>query len=272
MAEWSQFWNTTGVGDGVALGDEDLAAWLAGMLSSARATDGVWGGVGGQCAVVAGSGQVTVADGVAIVNGWYYQNTSSLALGMPTPSAGTTAYRVVLRRDAVAQTVRAALSAAPDGSSSAPNVSQGTDVFEVTLATVTVTVTGTITVTDMRDYCRPTPAFIYRRRGGSSSDWSKAGSTTYSPGGMAFQCGVTALPFTSDERADRVTVSFPQAFTDIPLILLGTLQAGVVQGARILPSVYSKGKTSFILDGYHTDDSSYTGTPTIAWLAFGPIA
>ena len=272
MAERSQFWSVTGVGDGVSLGDEELAEWVAGMVSSSRGTDGVYGGVGGQCKVTAGSGQVSVADGIGFVNGWYYQNSASVNLSIPTPGAGVTGHRIVLRRDQSTQTVRAALKSSADGVSSAPAVTQSTDIWEITLATVQVATDGTITVTDMRDYCRPTPAFIYRRRGGSASDWSKAGTTTYNPGGMFFQCGVQNLPFTDDERADRPTITFPQAFSDVPLVLVGILQNGAVQGARIAPSIYSKSKSSVTLDGYHTDDDDhYTGTPAIQWLAFGPM-
>src|SRR5690349_16434380 len=110
MAERSQPWDSTGVGDGGASGytetetEEFFRDLFTGDL---YASVGVFPGVANELACTSATNQVTVATGTGMVYGTYYQNTASLPIAVTSPVAGTTGLRVVLRASWAAQTVRA---------------------------------------------------------------------------------------------------------------------------------------------------------------------
>ena len=271
MAERSQFWNTTGVGDGIALSANQFGEWLRATFTNDKyVTEGVLGGHGNSLAVTGTATPVSVNTGVAYVNGIYYQNTTSATVAVSTPSTGTTGHRLVLRATTASQTVRMALKSSNDGTSSAPAVQQDSAVWEISLATLSVTTSGVITVTDARDYCHPSPAYAYRRLGNSSSDWSTAGGTLYRPGATRIQTGVSTLSFNDDDDSSTKTITFPVSFSGKPVIYLTTLNNAVSGANRVLPTVYSQGSNSFGVRGRHVNDGSYDTTVTFAWVAIGP--
>lgn len=63
-------------------------------------------------------------------------------------------------------------------------------------------------------------SLIYRRQGGSSTDWPTSGTNNYSPLAPRIQAGVaeTAGTVTTDSFTS-VTVTFPAAFTNKPLVV-----------------------------------------------------
>src|SRR5690606_80859 len=72
------------------------------------------------------------------------------------PTIGTTGYRVVLRLDVAARTVRLVLLSSSDGVSAIPAATQSAGtIWDMTVATFTCTTAGNITLTDMRGYAQP---------------------------------------------------------------------------------------------------------------------
>jgi hypothetical protein len=270
VAQSSCFW-TTGVGDGlIGYTEDDFANWLKYSFTTDRqSTEGVIPGIGTALAVTGTSSPVAVAAGSAYVAGFFYNNSASLNVAIPTPSAGTTAHRVVLRADITGNTVRTVLLSATDGSTSIPGVTQTAGaIWEISLATLTITTGGTISVTDARDYTHA-GASVMRRSGGSSTTWATSGSTTYTPGGTLIQAGVASVEFDDDNDSETKTVTFPTAFSGKPLIWVTNISASVAAARDSNINVYEQGTSSFKLRGRRMN-GDWNGTMSVEWLAIGP--
>lgn len=154
MAEFSLFHTTSTSGDGAsAYTQAQLLAWLRRTFTATPASEGVLKNYAGGLAVSGAATPLTVATGAAVVDGFPYENDAAVSLAVPTPAVGTTGKRVVLRADYVAHTVRIALISSADGVSAFPALTQTAGVtWEISLATLSVTTTGVITVTDARSF------------------------------------------------------------------------------------------------------------------------
>lgn len=154
MAEFSLFWTTGGAGDGAsAYTQAQLQAWLRRTFTTAPATEGVLKNYANGLAVSGAATPLTVATGAAVADGFPYENDAAVSLAVPTPAVGTTGKRVVLRAAHAARTVRIALITSADGVSAFPALTQSAGVtWEISLATLSVTTGGVITVTDARSY------------------------------------------------------------------------------------------------------------------------
>lgn len=149
MAEKSLFFDTNGTGDGATTYTEtDMFNWLRRTFS-----DGVQEGVDSELAVTGTSSPVQVAAGAAYVYGSPYWNDASLNVAISTPVVGTTGHRIVLRKNWTAQTVRVTLLSSSDGVSAIPAATQSAGTtWDITLATLTITTGGVITLTDARPF------------------------------------------------------------------------------------------------------------------------
>ena len=154
MAEDSFPWDGYSTGDcGPYSADswDDLYRYL--FTQDQQATQGPLKGVDDELAVSGTSSPVSVAAGAAVVNGKFYKNTAAANVVVPTPSGATRIDRIVLRADYSAQTVRMARLAGSEGGA-APALTQNDGVmWEISLAQVSITTAGVITVTDERDFC-----------------------------------------------------------------------------------------------------------------------
>ncbi len=147
-------WATNGTGDGAA-GGYTRNEWLY-MLRSLflrnMATMGVAYGYGNALEVTNPSGRdLQVNTGAAIVAGFPYWNTSAVTKTLTLPVIGTTGWRMVLRADWAAQTVRITLKESADGVPTIPSLTQ-TDgaTYEIGLAYGTITTGGVVSLTDER--------------------------------------------------------------------------------------------------------------------------
>lgn len=61
---------------------------------------------------------------------------------------------------------------------------------------------------------------IAKRQGGHASDWWTQGTTGYTPSGAKIQVGVRRFTFTGG-TSDAITITFPEAFGNIPIIFIG---------------------------------------------------
>ncbi len=267
MAESSIFWTTGSTGDGASpYTQAQIFAWLLRTFVNAPATEGILKGYANELAPSGTASPVAIATGAAMVYGIPYENTAVVNVAVPTPVIGTTGRRIVLRASWAAQTVRVVLLSSSDGVAAIPAATQtpGT-TYDHTLATLTITTGGVITLTDTRGYLHPnikvatqniddnaitnakmadnavgTAELIadavddtkvgnrvpqmYRRVGSSATGWGAAGSTTYTPGMVRMQAGVTLVTITEGNTLAETIVTFPVAFGQQPIVI-ATLQA-----------------------------------------------
>jgi hypothetical protein len=159
MAEDSLFWTTSDTGDGAAAGytQAEINTWLRMMMVGDTADEGVAKGYENELAVTNPSGRdLSVNTGGAWVYGFPYWNTAAVTLSLTHPTTGTTGWRVVVRADWTAQTVRVALKESADGTATAPALTQTANTtWEISLATGTITTGDVIAVTDTRVFVHP---------------------------------------------------------------------------------------------------------------------
>jgi hypothetical protein len=97
---------------------------------------------------------------------------------------------------------------------------------------------------------------VNRRQGGSASNWTTAGTTSYTPARSIIQCGARAATIGNTS----VVITFPVAYNDPPL-----LWAQVGNSNAITVTVASCTPTACTL----TLSSAPTGALAIGWLALG---
>lgn len=266
MPERSQFWTTGTSGDGAAaITEAQTTEFFMDLWSTDQeATEGVLAGVDSQLAVTGSSSPVSVASGAAIVEGYYYKNTSTVSVTIPTPSVATRIDRIVLRADHSAKTVRVTRIAGVEGGG-APAITQvaGT-TWDIKLAQVSITTGGVITVTDERDYCHLAIAPIYRRQGGSATDWSIHGTTTYIPGVARKQIGIAQWTGASASTGTLV-ITFPVAFSEVPHVMTCS------NGGDVHIAVQAITTTTFTADWKSIGGFGYTGGILIRWTAEGTL-
>lgn len=93
--------------------------------------------------------------GAAIVNGRPYINNANIDRNIVTPGADTNWYRMVLRDDEAAQTVRSAIlgpNNAPAANYPAITQNDGAGVWDIILYDISITSGGVITLVDRRNY------------------------------------------------------------------------------------------------------------------------
>lgn len=154
MAQKSMFWTTGGAGDGAAeYTQAEVIRWMRQMMIGDNTDEGVHKNYENELAVTDhGDGTVDIASGAAVAYGFPYWNTATVNLNIPTPVAATRIDRVVLQAGWVAQTVRIARVAGLEGGA-APALTQNDGVtWEISLAQVSKTVGGVITITDEREF------------------------------------------------------------------------------------------------------------------------
>jgi hypothetical protein len=155
MAEKSMLWSAPTSGDGAnAYTEAETVRLFGSIIGDAPASEGVLYGVLGELAPSGVASPISVADGVAFVNGYFYWNTNPENVVVPTPSIGTTGHRIVLQWIAASKTVRIALLSSSDGVASLPAITQTAGVqWEIVIANLTITTGGVITLTDARAFC-----------------------------------------------------------------------------------------------------------------------
>jgi hypothetical protein len=263
VAESSLFWSTGSTGDGITpYTQTQLLDWLSRTFIANLLTQGVIYNSGATPLAVSGTASpIQVAAGAAMVFGIPYSNSITLSLPITTPSVGTTGWRVVLRANYTAQTVRAVLLVSPDGTATAPALTQSIGAtWDISLATgIIITGSGAIAITaDTRSFIFPNGSTAVQeafRQGGNSTDWTTAGTTNYAVLQPRIETGVISLT-----AAVALAVSFGNSFNgSAPMIFFQGLNLGVYAQ---LPQLSAVSSTGF------TVNAPVTGT--WQWLAIGP--
>ena len=148
--ETSIFWANEGVGDGPLIGysQDELTKWQRMLHNQNPATEGVaLNYLGGLLVITPGAVTLRVASGGGVAYGFPYRSTGDIDHTLVNPTLGATGWRVVLRTDWEARTVRSALLQAADGVATIPTLTQTADtVWEIALSQGTVDNFGAVTI------------------------------------------------------------------------------------------------------------------------------
>lgn len=152
----SIFWTTNGIGDGAAAyTQQQIIDWLRYTFLRDPSVQGIVVGVGGEFGVTATGNVLTIQSGAAYVYGFPFWESTAQTLTVPIPTVNTTGHRVVIRADWTTQTVRVALKSSSNGNPSIPSLEQTAGIiWEISIATLTITTTGVIALTDTRSFCQ----------------------------------------------------------------------------------------------------------------------
>lgn len=295
--ESSQFWTTGSTGDGAS--SYTAAQWatmLQAMFQSNAATEGILAVSGGQLVVSSpANNQTQVMDGYALVAGMFYKNLSQGTLSVTSPTSGTTGYRVVLRANYSAQTVRITLIASPDGNSSIPALVQTANTtWDIPLASFQITTGGAIqNLTDNRTYChfntRVNSAMLDSGSVGSSQIAAGAvGNTQLASGSVSdsnVNSGISSSKLSAGTNSNFVvgsvrvqtgvfattsknfqTINFPTAFSGTPVLLCQNIDPGNTQQTINVFSLSSTSAAIYIYDSASTGQSM-----SVQWIAIGPV-
>lgn len=236
-------WGAPTSGDGASAYTEDETTRLFRAVFGALGKGGVILGYDNELAVSGTASPVAVNTGAAFVYGYFYWNTASVNVNVPTPVIGTTLHKIVLRASWASKTVRLAIISGSDGSPVPPSETQTPGVtYEITLANISITTGGVITVTDSRSFChfgskinngmyealslddvhirKRIPKFPYRR-GGHADDWDIPGTTDYQLDYSNVQMVGSAQWTGGAAASGSLAVTFPTnvTFTYVPIVL-----------------------------------------------------
>lgn len=106
---------------------------------------------------------------------------------------------------------------------------------------------------------------FYRRKGGSSTDWSAAGTSDYTPTAVRMQAGASSGATLAPGAGNTVTITFPTAFSAVPLVYLT-----VVGSVPITASIQSISATQVVVYLFNTQASGGSLGAAFNWLAIGP--
>ena len=270
MTEKSYYWDGTVTGDATLspYSEDDISDHWRKMFQSDRTVQSVLAGYESELEVTNPSGQtIRVAKGAALVDGKYYETDAAVDFAGVTPGGGdTNYYRVVLRKSWAGQTVRLVLLANLAGADY-PAVTQtdGT-TWEVGIARALINDAGTVTIIDDRVYSKsPLARPIDQRQGGSSTDWSSDGTTSFIPSLAIVQVGTrtSAIGATDGE----ISITFPTAFSDKPVIITQCYDGeGLYSYTCIIKSLTASGFVGVVVLG---DDTKTNGVD-VYWMAIGP--
>jgi hypothetical protein len=102
---------------------------------------------------------------------------------------------------------------------------------------------------------------VYRRQGGSASDWDTVGTTTYDTSGtdIKIQSG------TIFNNAAPKTITFPVAFTNKPLVIVSVSSINTTSCFAIVGTITASSFTCYVYD----NTGSPNGDQNVNWVAIG---
>jgi hypothetical protein len=306
--EQSYLWTTGSSGDGASTYTRADWATIAKVLSSCGGYEGVAPDYGENLYPYgAGLNVVQIGTGGALVDGKPYNNSSRANVSIPSAvGTGNRRYdRVVLRCDWTAQSVRITRIAGVDAASpSIPSIVKSTgSTYDLGLAIVLIDTAGNCTIFDDRLVAQVgatgikagaiqnyhlggavvnanniganVPTLIFRQ-GGSPDNWMTEGTTNYAVGNVKMQAGCAMIYVADGITGAEGSVTFPQSFTNSPLIFL-TAHAVVGQTSDTPKAILYRWSANA---GYATGFTYHvTRVPNItgqmpvwvSWLAIGPV-
>lgn len=155
MTEESTFWGGTAIGDHGTYTDDQFSDFMRILFQRDRTSEGVVPAQLSELAVTNPSGvTIRTSSGYALVDGKLYHNSANIDNDISAPVSGSYYYRIVLRKDFAAQTVRLTVLG-PDISAYPALTQNDGSVWEIPLAKIQITSASVITVTNERVYVHP---------------------------------------------------------------------------------------------------------------------
>ena len=279
MAEKAYPWNTASGGAQAPSGGYTADDFR--RANRAMFGDGVFrrinGVFNGNLAVSAAGQVLTIQPGGACVAGLLYSSDAATTLNVASVGS-TTGGRVVVAATFGTQLCQILLRMSATGTSTPPALTQtdGT-LYEISLATFTITSGGVITLTDTRQFVQngaTNAVETTNRQGGSSTDATVQGNTNYALTGTKLQAGTKRLtwPTSGSTTSAYVTVTFPVPFTQKPIPMVCLLGEQDASDAPISLSVMNITSTEMTIHA-NRDSSSTSGlVHDVSWMAIGPHA
>lgn len=106
----------------------------------------------------------------------------------------------------------------------------------------------------------------YRRQGGSATDWSSSGTSSYTPTSGRIQVGALISGTMAASGFSDVSVTFPVAFSQVPLVIVG--KGPVANNGHVGVIAKSVTTTGFTL-GFNNFSASNDVTVVGHWMAIG---
>lgn len=159
MVERSRPWTGTTTGDAGPYSANNWAeVWRALFSNDGGVEQGVIRGLTNELAGTTAANQVNINTGGAVVYGRFYVNDASVAVTIPSATAGNERIdRIVLRADWTLQTIRITrIAGVNDPAPTAPAITQTADTtWDMPLYQARVTDAGVVTLTDEREFVPP---------------------------------------------------------------------------------------------------------------------
>lgn len=105
-------------------------------------------------------------------------------------------------------------------------------------------------------------ALVYKRQGGSATNWASAGTTTYTPTATLVQCGSKTLTLVAGNG--HVTITYPTSFSKRPVVF-----PSIDDGSGFTYSIGQTNGSTTSVDIYVHETGGGTPTINIFWLAVG---
>lgn len=153
MTQKSRFWEGIHAGILGPYSCLDFHYFIEKMCQSDPTTQGpLKGKLNELSGAYAAGPKITIQSGLALVKGCLYTNTASIDFAIAQPGSGTNYYRIVLRKDFVAQTIR--LARLGPSTVTYPTVTQtdGT-IWEIPIIKCSISSTGAHAEVDERVFC-----------------------------------------------------------------------------------------------------------------------
>lgn len=274
----------SGSGDGVQMTESDARAIHHALYGQLDADANVLYGVLNELAVTGSTSPVTVDTGWAVSYGWVIKHAASGTIDVATPSVGTTGHRIVIEVDEAASPPDASIKliSSADGTSTLPALTQSAGgVWQTSLAGLTITTGGAITVTDERNYLYfatkiataqlDNPVLpLESRQGGDASNWITPGTTDYDISSITTRAEVgTFAKAMGGTGVVFQTITFDTAFAQPPHVQCwATFPGATAPTVLAAAEPYNITTTGFDV-AMQAIGSSSTDTHDFQWFAYG---
>jgi hypothetical protein len=107
---------------------------------------------------------------------------------------------------------------------------------------------------------------LTRRQGGHATNWHSYGATDYTPTAVKIQCGCAGVLF-SASLTGEVTVTYPQAFSGRPIVLVTN---EYFYPDNIVSSIQNSDASYFVIKTKILGSTPQSGYFPVYWIAIGP--
>lgn len=116
----------------------------------------------------------------------------------------------------------------------------------------------------------PGASKLTNRQGGSATNWRTKGITNYTPAAVRMQSGVIEIPISDLNYTGSVSVTFPVAFSNTPIVMVSVAIATGINPGVGLHVETPAGSASAVTIWVGRTANSGSALVEVNWLAIGP--